>query len=52
VIIKVYVVLKSTTYEFFGVFATKAKAQQKIEETLAKNEEVGRSLYIEEYTLP
>ena len=51
---KVYVVLQSNTYteyEFCGVYATREKAQQRLEEILAEYNGSDDGLYIEEYDL-
>jgi len=51
---KVYVVLQSNTYteyEFCGVYATREKAQQRLEEILSETTNIDDGLYIEEYEL-
>jgi len=49
---KIYVVLQSnryTDYEFCGVYLTKEKAQQRVDQILKDNGKTEDGLYIEEY---
>jgi len=48
---KVYVLLESTSYEFYGVYATRKQAQKRLDEIVKEIPRQEESLYIEEYEI-